>query len=114
MPIVVAAWLACTGPALAGPRLRVSRTVVVAGQRIVVSGSVAGCPRGDAVTIISKAFRSRAEFAGLPAVSARVGRGGRFSTGVTIGRVLPGYYRVGARCGGGDLGTYAVLLVRRH
>jgi hypothetical protein len=96
------------------PSLRVSRTVVSPGQRVRITGNADGCPRGDTVLILSQAFRSRANFAGVPAVSTPVRRGGAFSASATIRRVDPGLYRVSARCGGGNLDVYGVLQVRRR
>jgi hypothetical protein len=103
--------LASAGAAIS---LAVTRTTVVRGHTVVVHGSADGCPAGDAVTILSRAFPHAHDFAGVPAVYAHVRRGGAFRTTTRIpaGRA-PGRYAVTARCGGGNLGVTARLTVRR-
>ena len=96
-----------------GPTLSASPGAVKAGRRVTVSGTVAGgCARGDAVTLISKAFASTYRFAGLPAVYANVQAKGRFAvtTRVPASR-KPGRYTITGRCGGGNLGVVARLRV---
>ena len=100
--------------ALAAPHLTVTPAVVTRGHAVVLSGSAGGCPAGDAVTIISRAFVHRRDFAGLPAVFARVRAGGSFRATTRIPATKrPGRYRITARCGGGNLGVVAHLTVRR-
>jgi hypothetical protein len=111
--LALAVGLAVAAPAALASKvaLHVSRTAVVGGQRIAISGNAGACPRGDSVLIISKALASRTKFAGVPDVSARVGKHGAFSTPATIAHVAPGLYNVSARCGGGNLGVAALLSV---
>jgi hypothetical protein len=73
------------GPAWAtGATIHVSPTSVPAGGTVTVSGSVPGCPVGDQVTLISKAFVHAHDFAGLPAIFTPVNQGGTFSTTTRI------------------------------
>src|SRR5206468_11876227 len=90
----------------------VSPSTVHRGARVDIIGSAGDCPRGDAVTIISRAFPRIHEFAGVPAVFATVGANGRFhaSTRIPLGRRV-GKYVVTARCGGGNLGVATPLRV---
>ena len=77
-----------------------------------MSGNAAGCPRGDVVTVISRAFRGP-DFAGLGTISARVRAGGAFSGSGRVRRLArAGRYAVTARCGGGNLGVLVYLRVR--
>ena len=79
-----------------------------------VAGSAGDCPAGDAVTVLSRAFVHTHDFAGVPAVYARVRAGGAFH----IVDSHPGHaqaagsYTVTARCGGGNLGVVKHLRVR--
>jgi len=99
--------------ALAGsPTLHNKPKRVHAGERTRVFGNAAGCPAGDRVTLISWAFPKRHEFAGVPAVFARVGSNGDFSKRVRIPRSkAPGRYRITGRCGGGNLGVERKVVV---
>ena len=114
--VVVAAVVGAAAVADAA-RSRVSLTVrpsvVRRGHDVLVRGNAGGCPRGDAVTILSRAFVHTHDFAGVPAVYARQGPGGRFSvtTRIPASRRV-GRYSVTARCGGGNLGVLAHLTVR--
>jgi hypothetical protein len=92
----------------------VARSSVPAGDYVRLFGSVrAGCPVGDTVTILSKAFSGRQQFAGVPAVSTRVGQNGSFSASafipVTRGH---GTYSIRARCGGGSFGNASLRVTR--
>ena len=79
-----------------------------------VHGSLPGCPHGDEVTLISRAFGGHSSFAGVPAVYARIGAGGVYSTRVHIShRRAPGRYEITGRCGGGNIGASAKLRVLR-
>jgi DNA-binding transcriptional regulator YdaS (Cro superfamily) len=113
-PILVAlAALAVAGAATAAaPSLSLSRSTVRPGQTLVVRGTAPGCPAGDSATIISRAFSRLHEFAGVPAVYARVRAGGAFQVTVRIpiGR-RAGRYGITARCGGGNLGVQRFLRV---
>jgi hypothetical protein len=96
----------------AAPSLSVTPTTVKRGHVVTVKGSADGCPVGDRVTLISRAFRHSHDFAGLPAVFATVRAGGSFrtTTRIPLSR-KPGRYAVTARCGGGNLGVSAHLRV---
>ncbi len=94
------------------PSLHVTPPRVRAGSTVRVYGDAGGCPRGEQVTLLSFAFPRQHEFAGEPAVYARVRSGGVFSTTTRAapGRT-PGRYVITARCGGGNLGVSADLTV---
>jgi hypothetical protein len=111
--VTLAAALA-TAASAAAPSLTLSPSSVRRGRVVLVKGSADGCPVGDTVTIISRAFVRAHDFAGLPAIFARVKSGGGFgvTTRIPILR-LPGRYGVTARCGGGNLGVLKYLTVRR-
>ena len=90
------------------------------GQTVTVSGSVGhGCQighKGDAATIISKAFKgaTKHKFAGQPSVSASLAKSkkGKFSVKVTLSsNVKPAKYTVTGRCGGGNFGTTTLKVV---
>jgi hypothetical protein len=79
---------------------------VHAGERVRVFGSAGGCMPGDSVTLISHAFPATHEFAGVPAVFAKVRPSGNYSRRVRIPKgKTPKRYRISARCGGGNLGV---------
>ena len=79
---------------------------------MIIRGNAAPCPLGSAVTIISRAFAHTQDFAGVPAVFARVRAGGKFGIRPRIpGTKAPGSYGIGARCGGGNLGVAAHVTV---
>ena len=111
---VVAALAAPAVAVAARPTLTVAPPSVVRGHVIILSGSAPGCPLGDAVKLLSRAFVRTHVFAGVPAVYAPVRRGGAFvvRTRIPAARV-PGRYAVTARCGGGNLGLLRHLAVRR-
>ena len=92
--------------------LRVRPTTVSAGAQVRVSGNAAGCPRGDTVMVLSRAFAG-ATFAGVGMIPTRVREGGRFAATGRVRRFArDGRYVVTARCGGGNLGVTAYLRVR--
>jgi hypothetical protein len=92
--------------------LIVSPTAVHRGHLLLIGGSAGGCPRGDTVTVLSRAFPHTHEFAGVPAVLTKVRSAGQFLTSTRIPQTRrPGRYRVTARCGGGNLGVSARLRV---
>ena len=110
---LVTTLLVSTGVALAGgPTIRVSPTTVVQGYEVRVFGVVPGCAVDNRVTLLSRAFSHRHEFAGVPAIFARVKAGHKYSkrTIIPAGR-RPGRYRITGRCGGGNLGVTAHLRV---
>jgi hypothetical protein len=108
----VAASAAAAGAVAAATSLTVAPSAVHRGHRVIVRGKADGCPLGDAVTIISKAFAHTHDFAGLPAVFARVRSGGKFGIRPRIPSTRAvGNYGVTARCGGGNLGVSATIHV---
>jgi hypothetical protein len=107
--------LAAAAPAAAAgaAAISVSPDAARAGSLVRVSGSVAGgCAPGDGVTLISRAFSHRHDFAGLPAVYALPRADGRFAVSVRIPAArAAGAYAITGRCGGGNLGVTARLRV---
>jgi hypothetical protein len=103
--------LALSAAALAaGASLHVHPHKVAAGHRVRISGSADGCR--DRVTLLSKAFSHRHEFAGVPAVFTRVKSGGHFGRWVRIPtRRAAHRYSITGRCGGGNLGVTRHLRV---
>jgi hypothetical protein len=92
--------------------VRVRPATVSSGAQVRVSGNAAGCPRGDTVMVLSRAFAGNG-FAGVGAIPARVREGAAFAgTGRVRRYVRDGRYVVTARCGGGNLGVMAYLRVR--
>ena len=77
-----------------------------------VSGLAGGCPKGDEVTLLSRAFPDAKQFAGVPTVVATVDAHDSYSVRVRIpaGRA-PARYTIGARCGGGNFGVERTLTV---
>ncbi len=110
--IAVAASAAVASAVTAATSLTVAPSPVHRGHRVIVRGNADGCPVGNAVTIISKAFAHTHDFAGLPAVFARVRSGGKFGIRPRIPSTRAvGSYGVTARCGGGNLGVSATIHV---
>jgi hypothetical protein len=106
--------IVATPAAGAGPTIEVSPKTVHAGQSVRAHGLVPGCPSGNEVTLISSAFSHAHDFAGLPAVFARVGAHGGYSVSTRIPAARqPGTYQVAGRCGGGNIGVVASLRVLR-
>jgi hypothetical protein len=110
----VTAILAGAGVVLAAgsPTINVDPHRVKQGEVVRIFGVVPGCARGDQVTLLSRAFSHRHEFAGVPAVFATVRRHHRYSHRTRI----PAHrrvrrYAVRGRCGGGNLGVTAHLRV---
>jgi hypothetical protein len=111
--LTVPAWAAPAAPAT----LQVSPRSVAAGGSVTVSGSVgpdsAGSECASGVTLLSRAFVHTQDFAGVPAVSAAVRPDGTFTATTTIPRSkAAGSYTITGRCGGGNLGVSATLVVR--
>ena len=99
-----------------GPRssLTLTPTLVRAGGTVRIRGTAGGCPSGDTVFVLSRAFVAAHSFAGVPAVLARVRRDGTFRAATLIpASRKPGRYGVTARCGGGNLGLLRILTIRR-
>ena len=101
------------GSALAAPvHLVVHPATVAPGGTIVVSATSSPCLSRDQVTLISTAFPGHA-FGGEGAVNGKVGSKGSFSVRARVRTGLkPGLYRIGARCGGGNLGVSAYFHIR--
>jgi hypothetical protein len=96
-----------------GPSIHVQPATVRAGGRVRVHGLAGGCPQGDQVTLISRAFPPAHEFAGVPAVVTPVRAGDRYSVRIRIPPARSrGRYAITARCGGGNFGVTAHLRVR--
>ena len=97
--------------------LKVSPSSVKAGRTTTLSGAVGnGCKVPGRVTVYSRAFQgaTRQQFAGVPAILITTNRQGKFSKRVTIHRTIKaGRYHVGARCGGGNLGSATLRVTKR-
>jgi hypothetical protein len=108
--LVVLAALVPAAPAVAAAHfIKVEPKAVEPGHVVRVYGSVGGgCAVGDSATLISSAFKgaTKEEFAGVPAVNAKVHKNFRFSVKVRLSKGLkPGKYEIGGRCGGGNFGS---------
>lgn len=95
-----------------GPSIIATPATVAAGNRVRVHGLAGGCPQGDQVTLISRAFPHTHDFAGLPAVFTPVRAGDRYSVRVRIPASKHGRYAITARCGGGNFGVTGHVTVR--
>jgi hypothetical protein len=96
------------------PTIHVEPSQVHRGHVVRVFGSVPGCRAPDEVSLLSGAFSHAKDFAGVPVVYARVGKGSRYSIEARIPATRrPGRYLVTGRCGGGNLGVQATLHVLR-
>jgi len=99
----------------AGPTINVEPHRVQRGEVVRVFGVVPGCAIGNQVTLMSRAFSHRHEFAGVPAIFAEVGQGHHYSKRTRIpARRRPDRYAIRGRCGGGNLGVTAHLRVTRY
>ena len=97
-------------------RLQVSPPSVTAGDTVTVSGWLPPAP-GSAcatgVTLLSRAFVGTHEFADVPAIGAAVKVDGTFTVTTRIPRSkAAGTYDITGRCGGGNIGASATLVVR--
>ena len=114
--VIAAALVAAPGAGASGSPVFLGLTppTVQRGHVVRIHGSAGDCPAGDAVAVLSRAFVATREFAGVPAVYAKVEAGGAFAAATRIPvRRAPGRYAVTARCGGGNLGLKVTLTVRR-
>jgi hypothetical protein len=111
--LAVAALGLLPGDALAAATIKASPNPVHAGKRVHLFGNVGGgCAPGGQVTLLSFAFPHTHEFAGVPAVFARVKSNGNYSKRVRIPKSrAPKKYSIGARCGGGNFGISVKLRV---
>ena len=109
---VAAAGLLPAAAVASSPSLHNKPKRVHDGERMRVFGNAGDCAVGNRVTLISRAFPKRHEFAGVPAVFARVRSNGDFSKRVRIPRSKkPGRYTITGRCGGGNLGVSRKVVV---
>jgi hypothetical protein len=106
--LVLGAAVASAAP---GASIHVKPNPAYRGELVRVSGTaVGGCATGDQVTLLSEAFSKAHEFAGVPAIFARLHSDGSFSKRTRIPRTRHlGRYSITARCGGGNLGVVAHL-----
>ena len=100
----------------AASTLQVSPPSVTAGDPVTVSGWLPPAP-GSAcatgVTLLSRAFVGTHEFADVPAIGAAVKVDGTFTVTTRIPRSkAAGTYDITGRCGGGNIGASATLVVR--
>ena len=109
---VTACVFAVVASAALAASIVVAPSSVHRGHRVIIRGNAAPCPLGSGVFIISRAFAHTHDFAGVPAVIARVRAGGKFGIRPRIPSTkAPGSYSISARCGGGNLGVSAHLTV---
>jgi hypothetical protein len=96
--------------------LQVSPRSVVAGDSVTVSGWLPPAPGSECatgVTLLSRAFVGTQEFAGVPAIVATVKADGSFTVVTRIpSSKAAGTYTISGRCGGGNIGASAALVVR--
>jgi hypothetical protein len=111
--VAIAAGVAVAPASALAASVNLSPARVTAGNQTRVFGSVGnGCPVGDTVTLLSRAFPGTHRFAGVPAVSTPVRANHRYSVKVRIPATRRGgSYRVSGRCGGGNLGVSTRLRV---
>jgi hypothetical protein len=97
--------------------INVSPGTVAPGGNVRLSGDILvggtpGCDVSGGVTLISDAFAGLGEFAGVGAVSLPVDATGHFDSTVTLtASVAAGTYSISGRCGGGNLGVTATIVV---
>jgi hypothetical protein len=94
----------------------VSPRSVTAGDTVTVSGWLPPAPGSACATgviLLSRAFVGTHEFADVPAIGAAVKADGTFTVTTRIPRSkAAGTYDITGRCGGGNLGASATLVVR--
>ena len=78
----------------------------------ILANGIPGCDVTGTVTLISDRFAGLGEFAGVGAVDLPIDSTGHFDSTVTLSAaVAPGTYSIGGRCGGGNLGVTATIVV---
>ena len=96
--------------------LQVSPRSVTAGDSVTVSGWLPPAPGSECatgVTLLSRAFGGTQEFAGVPAIVAAVKADGTFTVVTRIPSAkAAGTYSISGRCGGGNIGASAALVVQ--
>ena len=105
LAISLTAVLALAGVALAAPsKMKLFPKTIYHGDVLKISGTPGGgCNHGDTVILYSKAFPAGGEdFAGVPAVHAKVVSDGHYAKHVRIPTSKHGDYNVGGRCNGGN------------
>ena len=101
-----------TAAVTAKPSIHFTPNPVHAGAVVRVHDSAGGCPVGDDVTVLSRAFPHTHTFAGVPAVSTTVRPNGDYGKRVRIPlERRPASYKATARCGGGTFGVVTRLHV---
>jgi hypothetical protein len=96
------------------PLLAASPNPVHAGAHVRLHGRIPGCLARDQITLISRAFSHKHDFAGEPAVFATIHEDGSFNVRTRIPRTRrPRRYSLGGRCGGGNIGFVRHLRVLR-
>ncbi|WP_195908149.1 hypothetical protein [Nostocoides sp. HKS02] len=108
---VAAFWMVAPAHAAPAASLRVSPATQQAGGSVQVNGT---CEANTSGFAISPAFLhdSAHDFAGVGAVAFTTDSTGAFTATATIpASRTPGSYTVSARCGGGNLGVTATLVV---
>src|SRR6266542_5995494 len=107
------AWAAPTTPAVA---VHVSPSPVAAGHAVTLSGSVgpdAAASDCSSISMYSIAFGPTNDDPAYTAAYATAKPTGSFTATITIPRAKPaGTYTITGRCGGGNLGASATLVVR--
>jgi hypothetical protein len=118
-------YLRCGGATVGGGQLvvqeapstlQVSPRSVTAGDTVTVSGWLPPAPGSECATgvaLLSRAFVGTHEFADVPAIGAAVKPDGTFTATTRIPRSkAAGTYDITGRCGGGNIGASATLVVR--
>lgn len=116
-PIVGSVLMLCWAAPVSAASIIVTPATVVVGGTVTVSGDVLapggqpGCQVPGTVTLISGAFAGQGSFMHQD-VETTAGADGRFSVQAQIlPGVAPAIYTITGRCGGGNLGVQATLVV---
>ncbi|MGI8800588.1 MAG: hypothetical protein ACR2KV_00210 [Solirubrobacteraceae bacterium] len=102
--------LAAAAAGAGGVTIHVHPSSVHRGHVAHLFGVVPGCQGG--VTLLSRAFSHKQDFAGLPAITAPVDTQGKYSVYTRIpANRKPQKYSISGRCGGGNIGVFASITV---
>jgi LPXTG-motif cell wall-anchored protein len=119
LAVVLLSTLSILSPTAQAASIIVSPTTVAPGGTVRLSGDILapdgtpGCLLPATVTLISDAFVGLGEFAGVGAVRLPVDATAHFDATVTLSpTVAEGTYRIGGRCGGGNIGVSATLEIK--